>query len=198
GRASAHRPRSVGRTRAIRRPTRLHRGGRDTRVSARTVGRNEAPRQGSCGRVRLAERRAPFRSAAQAKPDERSIAGGTDATDEGGTLMLTGLTLSWSTWILLTTSVALALVATRRITMAVRTLRASALTPRLSRWLSGWVRPMSYSDERFFRADGATDAWVERRKAGIDRLCETLEARSPHSRAWSNRIRGGLSDLRFT
>src|SRR5262249_21859321 len=84
------------------------------------------------------------------------------------------------------------------ITMAGRTLRASALTPRLSRWLSGWVRPMSYSDERFFLTDGATDAWVERRKAGIDRLCETLEARSPHSRAWSNRIRGGLSDLRFT
>ena len=92
----------------------------------------------------------------------------------------------------------MALLAARRAATAARTLRATALTPRLSRYLSGWVRARSYSDEEFFRADGAGEPWIERRKAGIDRLSSLFEAKHPRSRAWGDAIRDSLSDLRFT
>ena len=92
----------------------------------------------------------------------------------------------------------MALLAARRAATAARTLRAAALTPRLSRYLSGWVRARSYSDEEFFRADGAGEPWIERRKAGIDRLSSLFEAKHPRSRAWGDAIRDSLSDLRFT
>ena len=92
----------------------------------------------------------------------------------------------------------MALLAARRAAIAARTLRAAALTPRLSRYLSGWVRARSYSDEQFFRADGAGEPWIERRKAGIDRLSSLFEAKHPRSRAWGDAIRDSLSDLRFT
>ena len=90
------------------------------------------------------------------------------------------------------------LLAARRVATAARTLRAAALTPRLSRYLSGWVRARSYSDEEFFRADGVGEPWIERRKAGIDRLSRLFEAKHPRSRAWGEAIRDSLSDLRFT
>src|SRR5262249_53256358 len=78
------------------------------------------------------------------------------------------------------------------------TWRATALTPWLSRRLAHVVRSRSYSDEDVFRADGAGPAWVERRKAGIDRLAGRLAAGHPRSTAWGETIRDGLSDLRFT
>src|ERR1700675_29167 len=74
------------------------------------------------------------------------------------------------------------LLVARRAATAARTLRAAALTPRLSRYLSGWVRARSYSDEEFFRADGAGEPWIERRKAGIERLSSLFEATHPRSR----------------
>ena len=60
------------------------------------------------------------------------------------------------------------------------------------------MRARSYSDEEFFRADGAGEPWIERRKAGIDRLSSLFEAKHPRSRAWGDAIRDSLSDLRFT
>ncbi len=70
--------------------------------------------------------------------------------------------------------------------------------PALSRGLSRWVRARSYSDEEFFRADGAHEAWVDRRKRAIDRLSRFFHARHPRSAAWGDTIREGFSDLRFT
>ncbi len=85
-----------------------------------------------------------------------------------------------------------------RLAMAVRAFRATSLTPELSRRLSRWLRPRSYSYEEFFQADGAGDASVERRKAGIERLSARFAATHPQSTAWGDGIRDSLSDLRFT
>jgi glutamate-1-semialdehyde 2,1-aminomutase len=60
------------------------------------------------------------------------------------------------------------------------------------------VRARSYSDEEFFRADGAPEAWIDRRKRAIDRLSQFFHARHPRSAAWGDTIREGFSDLRFT
>ena len=92
----------------------------------------------------------------------------------------------------------LAVLGARRAAAAIWTLRATSLTPRLSRALSRWVGSRSYSDDAFFRADGAGERLVERRKAGLDRLAGLFAARHPRSRAWGDSIRDGLSDLRFT
>jgi glutamate-1-semialdehyde 2,1-aminomutase len=81
---------------------------------------------------------------------------------------------------------------------ALTTLRARALLPALSRRLAGWVRPRSYSDEEFFRADGAPEAWAARRRLGLERLAAGLRATYPRSRAWAAEVGPGFSDLRFT
>jgi glutamate-1-semialdehyde 2,1-aminomutase len=78
------------------------------------------------------------------------------------------------------------------------TLRARALTPLLLRHLSRWVRAFHYSDDQFFRADGAGEAWIARRRAGIERLSSFLRAQYPASAAWGEALRESFSDLRFT
>jgi glutamate-1-semialdehyde 2,1-aminomutase len=88
--------------------------------------------------------------------------------------------------------------AVTKIGAARRTLRALALTPMLSRRLARWVKPPSYSEDEFFRADGAGEPWVARRRRGLDRLSELLRARYPQSRAWGDAVRDSFSDLRFT
>jgi glutamate-1-semialdehyde 2,1-aminomutase len=93
---------------------------------------------------------------------------------------------------------ALAALTARRALTAFVTWRATAWTPWLSRALSRWVRAHSYADEDFFRADGAGEPWVARRKAAIDRLGALFRTRHPRSTAWGGAIREGFSDLRFT
>jgi glutamate-1-semialdehyde 2,1-aminomutase len=90
------------------------------------------------------------------------------------------------------------LLLTRKIATALGTLRARSLTPTLSRRLAHWVRPRSYSDQEFFRADGAGPDAVASRRNGLDRLAGTLRDQYAASRAWGAAIREGFSDLRFT
>jgi len=92
---------------------------------------------------------------------------------------------------------AMAALAGRRLATVLVTWGATAPMPTLSRRLAGWVRPRSYSDDDFFRADGADAATVARRRAGIDRLSGRLRLAGPRSRAWADAIRDGFSDLRF-
>ena len=92
----------------------------------------------------------------------------------------------------------LVLFAARRVAIALRTLRALSLTPALSRRLAHWVRPRSYSDEEFFRADGVGPDVVAGRRRGLEHLAATLRDQYPASRAWGAAIREGFSDLRFT
>jgi len=80
----------------------------------------------------------------------------------------------------------------------VLTLRATAVTPPLSRWLSWRVRTLDYSLEEMLRADGARERWISRRRDGIERLSRELTERFARSTAWGNRARDGFSDLRFT
>jgi glutamate-1-semialdehyde 2,1-aminomutase len=89
-------------------------------------------------------------------------------------------------------------VAARKLVTALLTWRARALLPTLSRRLAHWVKARDYADEAFFRADGATDLWVERRKAAIDRLAVFFQTHCAQSMAWGQAIRESFSDLRFT
>jgi glutamate-1-semialdehyde 2,1-aminomutase len=100
-------------------------------------------------------------------------------------------------WLGLSVAVAVLALAARTIVTAIRTLRARALTPMAARLLARWVKPRSYSDDEFFRADGAREPWVERRRRGLERLSVLFRMQSPQSRAWGDAIREGFSDLRF-
>ena len=109
--------------------------------------------------------------------------------------------LQWGDgWVLLALllGAVLTALAGRKLTLACITLRAMAWTPTLARRLSKWVKSHAYSDEEFFRADGAEGHWIERRKKAIDRLAVLFQARYAKSIAWGNEIRDSFSDLRFT
>ena len=67
------------------------------------------------------------------------------------------------------------------------TLRALAVTPTLSRYLSRWVKSRDYSDEEFMRADGADARWAQLRKQALNRLAEGFQAQCPKSIAWGKR-----------
>jgi glutamate-1-semialdehyde 2,1-aminomutase len=86
----------------------------------------------------------------------------------------------------------------RKLMTTFWTLRALAFAPTVSRRLSKWVKSYAYSDEEFFRADGAADRWVTLRKEAIDRLAGFFQSRHAKSTAWGNEIRQSFSDLRFT
>src|SRR6185436_6473230 len=55
-----------------------------------------------------------------------------------------------------------------RLTRNLRTLPALAWMPVLSRRLANWVKSRDYTEAEFLRADGAGEAWVERRKHALD------------------------------
>ncbi len=79
-----------------------------------------------------------------------------------------------------------AVVAGRRLAIVMRTWRAYAFAPLLLRRLSHWARAYHYADDAFFRADGAPEAWVARRRAGLERLGALFAARHPRSSAWGD------------
>lgn len=89
-------------------------------------------------------------------------------------------------------------IVSRKVMMVLLTWPARSLTPMLYRRLARWVRPHSYSDEAFFRADGAPESWAARRRLGLERLSAFLGAQYPRSRAWAAEVGPGFSDLRFT
>ena len=78
------------------------------------------------------------------------------------------------------------------------TVRAVAFVPFFSRFLSKWVKSRDYSDEEFFRADGAEEKWIPPRQHALTRLATYFRAHHARSIAWGNAIRDSFSDLRFT
>ena len=91
-----------------------------------------------------------------------------------------------------------AIAGIRKLIALFMTLRATAMTPRMSRMLSRFLRSTSYSPEEFLRADGAEDRWAGIRKQAIDRLSGFFRARFAKSIAWGDGVRDSFSDLRFT
>lgn len=85
-----------------------------------------------------------------------------------------------------------------RAIRSLMTLRARSFTPALSRHLSAWVNSNDYLGDDFYRADGADEQIVAKRRKALDQLADFFKDRYPESIAWGNRIREGLSDLRFT
>jgi len=116
--------------------------------------------------------------------------------DSGGRLDL-GWDDKWIVLALLLLMISVAVVV-RRLATEFLTLRALAVAPPFSRYLSKWVKSRDYSDEEFLRADGAGERWVKLRKQAIERLAGFLQTRFANSIAWGNEIRESFSDLRFT
>lgn len=86
----------------------------------------------------------------------------------------------------------------RRLLTGLLTVRAVAFVPFFSRLLSKWVKSRDYSDEEFFRADGAEEKWIPPRQHALTRLATYFRAHHARSIAWGNAIRDSFSDLRFT
>jgi glutamate-1-semialdehyde 2,1-aminomutase len=88
--------------------------------------------------------------------------------------------------------------AVRRCADLLLTWRATAWSPAMARALSRLVKARHYSEEAFYRADGADEPWAARRRAGLARLARRLRETYPASTTWAEAIRGSFSDLRFT
>jgi len=103
-------------------------------------------------------------------------------------------------WLVLGLFVGMGVVglAGRQLVTTVVTWRALALTPIFSRYLSQWVQSRDFSEDEFFRADGAEEPWIELRKKAIERLSVYLQAQHTKSIAWGDATRESFSDLRFT
>jgi hypothetical protein len=84
----------------------------------------------------------------------------------------------------------------RRAVDVLLTLRVTAWSAILARRLSRLVKARDYDAAAFFDADGAGEPWATRRRQGLDRLAQHLNARYPQTIAWSDGIRGSFSDLR--
>src|SRR5262245_60383164 len=80
----------------------------------------------------------------------------------------------------------------RRVALSVSTLPAVAFMPLVARALSRHLRACHYDEEALLRADGAGDAWVARRRAGLNRLASRLRAQYATSIAWGDTIRAGF------
>ena len=70
----------------------------------------------------------------------------------------------------------------------------SFMAKRLARWMPGY----SYTEDRFFAADGALPEVAARRKAAFFRLSSALTNRAPQGLALTAQTRRALPDLQFT
>jgi glutamate-1-semialdehyde 2,1-aminomutase len=69
---------------------------------------------------------------------------------------------------------------------------------RMAKRVAGQIPFYSYGEDRFFRADGASDEVAARRRAGFDRLAALNSDRFRETLALTAETREGLSDLQFT
>ena len=95
-------------------------------------------------------------------------------------------------------AVLLAAWSLRLLMRALVTLPALAPMPLASRRLAPWLRARAYTEDELLRADDADDAWVRRRRDGLETLASRLQDQYAQSSAWGRAIRDGFSDMRFT
>ncbi|MEE7492001.1 aminotransferase class III-fold pyridoxal phosphate-dependent enzyme [Methylobacterium oryzae] len=69
---------------------------------------------------------------------------------------------------------------------------------RMARRVAGLIPHYSYSERSFFRSDDPDEAVARRREAGFGRLSDLFRARFARTRAETEAVRDGLSDLQFT
>lgn len=102
-------------------------------------------------------------------------------------------------------SVSAAAVAALAVPKAVRRLQLSrakhpSLTGhvRMAKRVAGQIPRYSYDATRFFRADEPSEMLAKRRELGFQRLAELYRTRFAKTRAETEAVRDGLSDLQFT
>ncbi|TXN02676.1 aminotransferase class III-fold pyridoxal phosphate-dependent enzyme [Methylobacterium sp. WL64] len=69
---------------------------------------------------------------------------------------------------------------------------------RMARRVAGLIPHYAYSQRAFFRSDDPDETVALRRENGFARLSELYRARFARTRAETDAVRGGLSDLQFT
>ncbi|MEZ5559995.1 MAG: aminotransferase class III-fold pyridoxal phosphate-dependent enzyme [Pseudomonadales bacterium] len=105
------------------------------------------------------------------------------------------LTAGWG-WQIVAGAILAAILLPRLWRWAI-TLPGFAPTPAVSRVLSHLVGSRDLSEEEFLRADGASERWVEPRRQALEALRRELASHSPDSARFGDRLRDGMSDLRF-
>jgi glutamate-1-semialdehyde 2,1-aminomutase len=76
--------------------------------------------------------------------------------------------------------------------------RSLAGHARLARWLARHVPFYEFTEEEFFRSDGAPDDVVRRRREGFERLAGILQQRSPATIRATEALAPDVSDVQFT
>jgi len=69
---------------------------------------------------------------------------------------------------------------------------------RMARRIARQIPAYAYDSRQFFRADDAPEPVAQAREAGFARLADLFRTRFAKSRAETEAVRGGLSDLQFT
>ncbi|MFN0040300.1 MAG: aminotransferase class III-fold pyridoxal phosphate-dependent enzyme, partial [Burkholderiales bacterium] len=69
---------------------------------------------------------------------------------------------------------------------------------RIARRVAALIPYYAYDEERFFRSDAAPDEVAARRRAGFARLAELFRQKFPRTRALTEEVEAGISDLQFT
>ena len=102
----------------------------------------------------------------------------------------------------LSATTAAALLAVPRVARRLQLSRAKhpSLTghARMARRVAGLIPHYAYSERAFFRSDDPDEDVARRREAGFARLAELFQNRFPQTRAETEAVRDGLSDLQFT
>lgn len=88
--------------------------------------------------------------------------------------------------------------AKRRLELSRAKHRSLAGHARMAKRVAGLIPGYAYSEDEFFSSDGAPEAIVEKRKAGLNRLEAIFDTRYPKSIAMTEAAKLGLSDLQFT
>jgi len=88
--------------------------------------------------------------------------------------------------------------ARRRIELSRAKHRSLAGHSRIAKWLSARIPGYAYGEDEFYGSDGAPQAIVQRRRAGLATLGALFEQRFPRSLASTALARESISDLQFT
>jgi glutamate-1-semialdehyde 2,1-aminomutase len=70
--------------------------------------------------------------------------------------------------------------------------------PRLALWVSKVIPFYEYSEDHFFRSDGAPDEVARQRRTGFQRLSQRLRANADRSLGFTDQLTGAVSEVEFS